>query len=461
MTAVSSTPTNFVAVPVSVPPVPAAPEHAPPGAGTPSLRRNFSWTLAGNVVYAACQWGILVVLAKLLTPEMVGQFVLGMAVSAPVFLLASLNLGSVQATDAKRTTSTQTFLRLRVLTTVLAILALAGIVLASGFPARTAVVVLIVGAAKAMDALSDIFHSFYQQRERMRHVSVSLVINGVASVAAAAVAVWLTRDVVWAAAGFALGSAVSLLAYNVPTASTLWRSASDGGSLWRSTFLGPWEVGVLGRLAWVAAPVGIAAGLVSVNGQLPRYFIHHHYGDGPLGVFAAMAYVMVAGVTFVGSLCNAAVPRLARHYSEGDYAGFRRVGLKITAVAAAVGLAGVLAAVVAGRPLLLLLYGPEYAAESGVFAWIMAAAAVGYVASALGYLVTATRSFRMLTVPYAGVTAVTLAACWLLVGRYGLTGAAWAVGISSAAGCLAPMLILLRLRGRAAAARAKGPEAMP
>ena len=29
-----------------------------------SLRVNFAWTLAGTVVYAACQWGVLVVLAK-------------------------------------------------------------------------------------------------------------------------------------------------------------------------------------------------------------------------------------------------------------------------------------------------------------------------------------------------------------------------------------------------------------
>jgi hypothetical protein len=47
-----------------------------------SLRKNFSWTFVGNVVYAACQWGILVALAKLGTPEMVGQFTLGLAVAA-------------------------------------------------------------------------------------------------------------------------------------------------------------------------------------------------------------------------------------------------------------------------------------------------------------------------------------------------------------------------------------------
>ena len=46
-----------------------------------TLRRNFSWTFAGNAVYAACQWGMLVVLAKLGSPEMIGQFTLGLAVS--------------------------------------------------------------------------------------------------------------------------------------------------------------------------------------------------------------------------------------------------------------------------------------------------------------------------------------------------------------------------------------------
>ena len=39
-----------------------------------TLRINFLWTLGGNVVYAASQWGILVVLAKLGTPQMVGEF---------------------------------------------------------------------------------------------------------------------------------------------------------------------------------------------------------------------------------------------------------------------------------------------------------------------------------------------------------------------------------------------------
>jgi hypothetical protein len=50
-----------------------------PGVHLPrlSLRLNFSWTMVGNFVYAGCQWGMLMVLAKLGTPEIVGTFALG------------------------------------------------------------------------------------------------------------------------------------------------------------------------------------------------------------------------------------------------------------------------------------------------------------------------------------------------------------------------------------------------
>jgi hypothetical protein len=65
-----------------------------------TLRVNFLWTLAGNVIYAACQWGILIALAKLGTLQMVGEFALALAVTAPILIGAGLSLRSVQVTDA-------------------------------------------------------------------------------------------------------------------------------------------------------------------------------------------------------------------------------------------------------------------------------------------------------------------------------------------------------------------------
>jgi len=113
-----------------------------------SLRVNFSWTFAGNVIYAACQWGILVVLAKLGSPKMVGQFALGSAITAPVIMFTNLQLRAVQATDAKDEYSFGDYFSLRLLTTALAFLIIVCIAALSGYSMITAMVILAVGAAR-------------------------------------------------------------------------------------------------------------------------------------------------------------------------------------------------------------------------------------------------------------------------------------------------------------------------
>jgi O-antigen/teichoic acid export membrane protein len=421
---------------------------APVAPAVPSLRRNFLVTLTGNVVYAACQWGILVVFAKLTSTESVGVFVLGLAVATPVFLLANLQLAGVQATDARRETPFEAYLRLRLVTTLLGCLVVAGIVAACRYEPRVAAVVLLACCAKACDSVSDIFHGFYQQQERMHHIAASLTVNAVASLGGVGVALAATHDVVWASAAFALGSAASLALYNLPTGAKLWRTVCAGSpvcSLRRAVFATAWDWDALWRLAWLAAPVGLAAGLAALNGTVPRYFIHSALGDRALGIFAAMAYIMTAGTTFVGALCISAVPRLSRHYADRDLRGFARITAKILGVAGAAGAAGILVALVAGPQLLTLLYRPEYAQNHAVFVWLMVAAAATYASAVLGYAVTATRAFAMLTVPYVIVTAVTVAACAVLIPRYGLAGAAWALLASGVAACGAAVSILWRL----------------
>jgi hypothetical protein len=80
-----------------------------------SLGQNFAWALAGNIIYALCQWGIIVVVARLGNPFMVGQFALGLAVATPVLMLTNLQLRVVQATDVKGVYAFGEYLGLRTL----------------------------------------------------------------------------------------------------------------------------------------------------------------------------------------------------------------------------------------------------------------------------------------------------------------------------------------------------------
>ena len=66
-----------------------------------SLRQNVSWTFVGNIVYAAGQMLVFVLLAKLLDAERVGQYALGLAITTPLFTLFYFGLRPVLATDVR------------------------------------------------------------------------------------------------------------------------------------------------------------------------------------------------------------------------------------------------------------------------------------------------------------------------------------------------------------------------
>jgi O-antigen/teichoic acid export membrane protein len=91
------------------------------------------------------------------------------------------------------------------------------------------------------------------------------------------------------------------------------------------------------------------------------------------------------------------------------------------------GATGLLLVALAGAPLLRLLYTPEYAGHVGLLGLLMAAAAISYLASFLGYAMTAARLFRTQVPLFALVALATAVACHLGVPEQGMRGAAWAL----------------------------------
>lgn len=393
-----------------------------------SLRANFSWTFIGNVVYAGCQWGMLTVLAKLGNPEMVGQFALGLALTAPVIMFTNLQLRGVQATDARQEYEFGDYLGLRLIATALALLVIITVVLGSGYRRETALVILVVGIAKSFEAISDVFYGLFQQYEQMDRIAKSMMIKGPLSLAALAAGVYMTGSVFWGAVGLAIAWALILVGYDLRSGALILGSIPRPANLslienyYMAALRPRRDINVLVRLAWLALPLGLVMMLISLNTNIPRYFIEQYLGESELGIFAAIAYLMVAGSTVVGALGQSASPRLAKYYAAGNNRAFRSLLLKLVGIGFLLGSAGVIMALIAGGDLLTLLYRPEYA-RPDLFVWLMVAAGFSYIASFLGYAMTAARYFRIQIPLFAGVATTTMLTCFWLVPVSKLQGA--------------------------------------
>jgi O-antigen/teichoic acid export membrane protein len=394
-----------------------------------SLRSNFTWTLFGTVSYAASQWAILMILAKVGSPALVGRFSLALAIIAPILMLANLQLRAVQATDAKGEYRFGEYLGLRLLTTGLAYGVLLVLSALGGYGTEAAMLILALGLAKSFESVSDITYGLMQKHERMDWIAISMMIKGPLSLAALIGVYMTTHNLVFGVLGMALVWLGLLVFYDLGKARRL--------AALRPSF----RPSVLSRLTVLALPLGLVMMLLSLNSTVPRYFLEHNWGEAELGYFSALAYLMLVGSTIVSALGQSAMPRLAKNYAELDYRSFRRLLVRLGGIAVVLGGLGVMLALLFGHQVLKLLYRPDYAEQTALLVWLMLVAAVNYVSSFMGYGMTAARYFRVQLPLFAIVTGVMIVSSAILIPANGSIGAAQAMGIAAVTQLIASLAI--------------------
>src|SRR6266404_855184 len=243
----------------------------------PSLCADFSWMFVGNSIYAGGQFAMLVLLAKLVRPELVGQYALGLAVVYPVMMLTNLQLRAVMPSGARRQTDFGHYLSLRLLTPSLALVIIFGITQVLRYGWELTVVVLMVGVAYAIETISDVYYARLQLHDRMDGISKSLIARALLSTLGLAVATYVSGSLIWGLAGVVLARASVFIGYDICERTHGLSEQSKWFS--RNKALTPrFDLRVHRELLWTSLPLGIVVLLTSLYSTVPAYFIKHGLG---------------------------------------------------------------------------------------------------------------------------------------------------------------------------------------
>jgi O-antigen/teichoic acid export membrane protein len=396
-----------------------------------TLRRNgrqltadFSWVLIGNIVYAASQWAIVVALAKLGSTSQVGQYALGMAVSAPVVLFANLQLRALLASEVQDRFAFGQYLSLR-LATLSAALFVVAAAACTQRDWRVRAIVTLVGLAQAIEFLSEIYYGFMQKHGRMDRVSLSLMLRGPLSLAALYAVMSRTHSVVWALVALVSVRALVLLTWDIRLGfvqATVTSPASDASAT-RIT----WNGRTMLSLLWLALPLGVISMLVSLNSNLPRYFLEAHSGPAELGIFSALASLLTAGNLVVSALGQSIFVPVAQACAEANRARLRSYSIAALLIGAVLGGVAVAGAALFGREVLTRIFRPEYSEHASALVRLTVAGTITFMGSGIGYIVTAARRLHS-QIPVLIASAVAAAAVSASsIPTHGLNGAADAV----------------------------------
>ncbi len=392
--------------------------------------RAVAWGLVGSIGYAGCQWGILLVTARLGTPEWVGLFSYATAVSAPIFMMTNMQLGSLQATDGAGAFRFADYWRHRFIFSLMgyAALLVGG---AARLDPGLAGILALVGAAKVAESWSDVHHGRFQRGRRQDLVARSQLIRGIAGVGVVAAAIALTHRLWPAMLGLAM----------VWTATWYWHDRRVGEGVEPASLSGS---GRVRALAGQAFPLGVAAMLVSANVSVPRLVLERFAGSHALGLFAAIAYLVVGGRMVALPFAQVYAPRLGDALAAGRGDEFRALLIRLLGIGLVLGVIGLFVAIGFGSQFLAAVYGPEYAGEQRAFVILMVAAGLGYLSIFLQVGVTAARAIgAQVPVVLLSIVATTVVAV-LVVPTRKVEGAAWAMTAGAAVEFLGSLILALQ-----------------
>ncbi len=403
------------------------------------LVQSVSWTLAGNIVYALCQWCMLAALAKKTDAATVGRFALGLSVCAPVFMFTNLQLRGAQATDVSGEFRFAHYFSLRCVASLLGVIFIAAVTLATRIETKTAMVIGLVAISKAVESLSDVIAGLFQRHERLDRAAVSLIMRGAFSLLTFLILLLWRRDLIVCLEGTIVAWAIVLVAFDVQKAKRI-----------RSEAFVSIERKELIRLARLSAPLGVTMTLSSLTMNVPRYVLASYAGAADLGIFASIAAMMIAASFVANAVGQSTLVRLSVMFAKGDIVGFEGLLRKSVLLGVGIGMGGTLIALVFGREIVARLYRPEYAENVQALVVLAGGSGVWAIASFLGFGMTACRSFKQ-QVPIAASSAIV---CFLgsviLIPQSGMTGAAYGLLITGVVQAALTAVFLRRAAARVA-----------
>ncbi|QOJ15039.1 MAG: hypothetical protein HRU75_10455 [Planctomycetia bacterium] len=414
----------------------AAPSASAPSASAAapgrSLKRNIVHALVGNGVYNICRFLVVVLLAKLASADVLGQYNYANALISPVILFFTFNMRAAMVADAYNRVTFGSWKTTRDLGLLASLVVVAGLCAWKWLDGATTALLLIIAflaLGKIFNQASELCWAMYLKRERLDRVAWSNVWIGVTMLVpfcvTAPIYYLLVKNgtlpaeryadgAAWAALGGAIGALAVYLLYDRPSV----RGAPDCNPQWTWSSVRDVFVQVL--------PLGIVMLIINLCDSVPRLIMEHRTGSTTaLGYFSALAYIAMTANLLLIQVGIASANRLAQHYNR-NFRLFLRLAAKLTGLALALGAVVMLGTLLVGRWLLAVVLRPDYAEYYPEFLIVVGSQCLGLLISIFGITSTQMKLYWVQVTIHAAVLVTTAAAAWwLITPEAPVRGAAW------------------------------------
>jgi O-antigen/teichoic acid export membrane protein len=382
------------------------------------LLNKAKWLLGGNILFAFSQWLMLIMFSHLSSPVQLGYYSYALAITAPIFMLSNLQLRPLLVSDlnSEKKYSFSEYFSLRLLTILF------GVIVSLFFidwnNNLALVVALIVVLIKASESISDIIYAYYNANKKTKFISRSLTFKSILVILLSFCVLYLTHNIVYSLT-------VTLIGYFFVLGLLDIRQNID--HLREINFFDK----KLKKIVQIGLPLGIAVMLVSLQTNIPRYFLEYYSNVELVGVYTILYYFIVIGGIVINSVCQYLSPNFSEFYKDLKIDELKRIIKNAFFIALYIGMSGLVISLFLNSFIVKIIYGNNYLAYAYLLPYIMVAGIFTYLSVVSGYLLTSLRLLKIQMPIFFILVCLTVIYSYLLIPVYGLTGAIYATILSA------------------------------
>lgn len=385
-----------------------------------SLKKNFSFVFFSNLFFSLSQWGVLISIARFGDVEMVGQYTLGLAIISPMLMLTNLKIETIYITDKDNVYKFADYFTLRIITSIFTLILLVSSLAFMSNNSETLIVITLVGIYKIIEAISEILYASMQKEEHVSAIAISKIIKGSLTLLITTVVLYLTSNLIISLFFIIIIYFTTLLTFDLP------KSLKFQEVYFKIITTN------LRQIAILSLPLGIVYLLISLNTNLPRYFVEHYFSVETLGYFAAISYVVTNNINiFTNALNKIIIPRFSNLLYENKTEQARKLLKKLDLLGGGLGAIGFLGVYLFGEEILSVIYGKEYSDYSDLFSILMLSSPFIFISTFHSCYIYAAKFFKIQ--PFLGVIWIisTFLAGLLIIPEWGIIGVGYTVVFGS------------------------------
>jgi len=379
----------------------------------PDFQNNI-WTLLASAVSA-----VYVSLMVFSTVRFVGLTEAGMlsfavAVAGLSRVLALFGVRGFQSTDVNQEFSLNSYIALRVCSALAASVGIVVFLLFARIETSRAIVIVLFHFVYLADGIADVFMGDLQQKGKMRTAGRMRVCAFGTSLVAFIITSFIVRSLI-------LPLVIATIVIYTVYAIYVWHLRTNFERV-RVKF----DVSAIKTLTKKVTPILISSSVFSFIYNSPKYFLGFLSTDESVAVLS----ILLMPVTFLGLLAasffgGAELTKTAELFAAGDIRSFTKRITRLMLLSAALSAVFILCAYTFGLPLLSWVYSVDLSNYSREFMLVTFGGAFNIIAYALAVGVLVLRLQKANLVVVMIIAIITSPIVWLLVSRYGITGAAF------------------------------------